>query len=129
MTKRQVLYLCFLLHKFLITLRKKVLPWFFLNLAMFQEKVWNIEKIWNIAKFRKKSRQKWLSPNFFLSVRFLHGQAYYLCTNWFKSILATTSWNIGTFEYIFHFSLVDVNYVCHNIKSQVNCLFACSSGL
>ena len=36
-------YLCFLLHKFL--------------------KVWDIEKILNIAKFRKKSGQKWLSPN------------------------------------------------------------------
>ena len=39
------------------------MSWFFLNLAMFQEKVGDIEKIWNIAKFRKNPRQIWLSPN------------------------------------------------------------------
>ena len=27
------------------------------------------------SQIQKKSRQKWLSPNFFLSVKFLHGQA------------------------------------------------------
>ena len=65
-------------------------------------KTWHLEKSWDLviyalifsefgyvpdffyvpnfflehSQIQKKSRQKWLSPNFFLSVRFLHGQGY-----------------------------------------------------
>ena len=58
-------YLCFLLHKFLKTLRKK-LGHFCHDFSKNIEKVWNIEKISNIPKFRKMETKNDKSPNIFL---------------------------------------------------------------
>ena len=46
---------------------------FFLNLAMFQ-----IFSMFQTFSFRKRSRQKWLSSNFFLSVKFCTCVFYYI---------------------------------------------------
>ena len=80
-------------------------------------KTWHLEKSWDLVIFalifsefgyvprkslehrknlehsqiQKKLRQKWLSPNFFLSVRFLHGQGYNLDRQKFRALVSDES--------------------------------------